>query len=322
MTDVFLSYASEDREQAGQLASALGSLGWSVWWDRKIIAGQAFDQAIERELETARCVVVLWSAHSTTSEWVKNEAAVASERGVLVPALIDSVKLPLEFRRKQTAELLGWNGDATHPGFLALCEGVVNAMGHAAPPRIAGAAPRPAPPPRPRWMLPAAVAAVAVLLGLGLYAAGPWRAAPTAPVDDVAAAPKPPPAATESPAVVAPPVVVEKPAPVEAPAPPAASAPGLADLVVGTYHGDVIADSRGASRSDIEVTITRLDRATVRVSSDDRRMGTVDIHLTRNGNQIFAADGNTPFIVDLDRSPPSLVLDPRSELAYRGIRRP
>ena len=37
---------------------------------------------------------------------------------------------------------------------------------------------------------------------------------------------------------------------------------------------------------------------------------------------IFAADGNTPFIVDLDRSPPSLVLDPRSELAYRGIRRP
>eukprot|EP01041_Mallomonas_annulata_P038753 gene38753-62313_t len=139
MTDVFLSYASEDREQAGQLASALGSLGWSVWWDRKIIAGQAFDQAIERELESARCVVVLWSAHSTASEWVKNEAAVASERGVLVPALIDSVKLPLEFRRKQTAELMGWDGDAAHPGFLALCEGVANAMGSAAPAPPAGA---------------------------------------------------------------------------------------------------------------------------------------------------------------------------------------
>ena len=82
MSDVFLSYASEDRERAAQLARALGQQGWSVWWDRKIIAGQAFDQAIERELEAARAVVVLWSAHSIASEWVKNEAAVAAERGV------------------------------------------------------------------------------------------------------------------------------------------------------------------------------------------------------------------------------------------------
>jgi hypothetical protein len=58
MTDVFISYANEDRERAGRLANALESCGWSVWWDRKIIAGQAFDEAIERELETAKCVVV------------------------------------------------------------------------------------------------------------------------------------------------------------------------------------------------------------------------------------------------------------------------
>ncbi len=78
MADIFISYASDDRARVKPLAEALGRKGWSVWWDRKIIAGQAFDQAIERELETARCVVVLWSAHSTASEWVKNEAAVAS----------------------------------------------------------------------------------------------------------------------------------------------------------------------------------------------------------------------------------------------------
>lgn len=33
-------------------------------WDRKIIIGQAFDQAIERELENAKSVIVLWSEHS------------------------------------------------------------------------------------------------------------------------------------------------------------------------------------------------------------------------------------------------------------------
>jgi hypothetical protein len=81
VTDVFISYASEDRDRAAELASALGAFGCSVWWDRKIITGQAFDHAIERELETAKSVVVLWSRHSIESEWVRNEAAVASERG-------------------------------------------------------------------------------------------------------------------------------------------------------------------------------------------------------------------------------------------------
>ena len=91
MTDVFISYAKEDRGRARTLASALQARGWSVWWDRDIKAGQAFDVTIEHEIETAKCVVVLWSKHSIASEWVKNEAASASERGVLVPALIENV---------------------------------------------------------------------------------------------------------------------------------------------------------------------------------------------------------------------------------------
>ncbi len=129
MTDVFISYASEDRENAAKLASALETRGWSVWWDRKIIIGQSFDQAIEHELENAKSIVVLWSKHSISSEWVKNEAALAVERGMLVPALIDSVILPLEFRRKQTANLVGWNGNSMHEGFQSLCDGVAAKAG-------------------------------------------------------------------------------------------------------------------------------------------------------------------------------------------------
>jgi hypothetical protein len=169
MTDVFISYASEDRERARKLASALEARGWSVWWDRKIIAGQSFDQMIEHELETAKSVVVLWSKDSISSEWVKNEAAVASERGVLVPALIDNVKLPLEFRRKQTADLTGWDGDPSHGGFQALCEGI------AAKANISGVAPHQSTTPpglgfrwNRRWTL-GAIAAVTVALGFGAY---------------------------------------------------------------------------------------------------------------------------------------------------------
>jgi hypothetical protein len=110
VTDIFISYANEDRDRAETLASAFTALGWSVWWDLKIVTGQPFDHAIEVALEAAKCVVVLWSQHSIRSEWVKNEAAVAAERGVMVPAMIDDIKLPLEFRRRQTADLTDWMG--------------------------------------------------------------------------------------------------------------------------------------------------------------------------------------------------------------------
>src|SRR5262245_43510950 len=124
MADIFISYASQDRTRAKKLAGALEAKGFSVWWDRNIIAGQAYDEVIERELETATSVVVLWSKHSVISEWVKNEAQVAVERGRLVPALIDAVKPPLEFRRKQTVDLVGWDGDLGHPGLDTLHGGI------------------------------------------------------------------------------------------------------------------------------------------------------------------------------------------------------
>ena len=51
------------------------------------------------------------------------------QRGVLVPALIDNVKLPLEFSRRQTADLIGWEGDTSHAGFQALCDGIAGTAG-------------------------------------------------------------------------------------------------------------------------------------------------------------------------------------------------
>jgi hypothetical protein len=145
MTDVFISYATSDRERARGVANALSARGWSVWWDRKIRAGQTFDDVIERELDTAKHIVVLWSDASVASEWVKNEAAVAVQRGVLIPVLLDNVKIPLEFRRKQTADLVGWDGDSSHHGLQALFEALDGARPQSAPPPASPAAPnRPA----------------------------------------------------------------------------------------------------------------------------------------------------------------------------------
>src|SRR5215813_1705769 len=105
MGDIFLSYARADRAAAAHLVEELERHGWSVWWDRDIIAGTNFDQAIEKELEAARCVIVLWSAASVLSDWVRAEAAEAARRQALIPVLIEDVKVPLEFRRLQTLSL-------------------------------------------------------------------------------------------------------------------------------------------------------------------------------------------------------------------------
>jgi len=129
MADIFLSHASEDHERARVVAAALEARGWSVWWDRNIPAGKPFDEVIEHELEHAKSVVVLWSKASVLSEWVRNEATSAAKRGVLLPAQIDAVQLPLEFRRKQTVDLVEWSGDDSHVGFKQLCEGISLAAG-------------------------------------------------------------------------------------------------------------------------------------------------------------------------------------------------
>jgi len=184
LADIFISYASEDRERARTLAMALEAKSWSVWWDKKIIAGQAFDQAIEHEIGAAKSVVVLWSVDSVSSEWVKNEAAAAAEQGKLVPALIDDVKLPLEFRRRQTVNLVDWSGDPSHEGFKSLCDGISTT--------ITGTAPHLSvtpPPPGLRWTRAwtlAAIAALAFALLFGAYRAGLFQDHQSTPVSQLA----------------------------------------------------------------------------------------------------------------------------------------
>ena len=124
MDEVFVSYASKDRECARLLAQALGARGWSVWWDREIPLGKSFDEVIEQALAGAKCVIVLWSAVSVRSEWVRNEASEGKRRGILVPVFIEHVEAPLAFRLLNGADLSEWSGDAGDGEFARLVERV------------------------------------------------------------------------------------------------------------------------------------------------------------------------------------------------------
>ena len=70
MADIFLSYTEKDRDIARRVAAMLGSAGWTVWWDRRIPAGESWRSVLEQALQNMRCMIVLWSAHSIESEWM------------------------------------------------------------------------------------------------------------------------------------------------------------------------------------------------------------------------------------------------------------
>jgi hypothetical protein len=136
MSDIFISYAREDRDKAKTFAELFQQQDWSVWWDRSIPPGRSFDEVIEEALGSAKCVVVLWSKNSASSDWVKSEAAEGLQRKILVPVRIGSANVPLEFRRLQTVDLSDWKGDAGHPelgGFLEAVAANIKGVVHRPP---------------------------------------------------------------------------------------------------------------------------------------------------------------------------------------------
>lgn len=129
MSDIFISYAREDKGRVEILANALQANGWSVWWDPHIPIGKRFDQVIEEALTEAKCIIVVWSNHSISSPYVRAEANEGIDRQVLLPVMIEEVKIPLVFRQIQTARLVDWHGSAEDPEFEKLVKDIEVTLG-------------------------------------------------------------------------------------------------------------------------------------------------------------------------------------------------
>lgn len=130
MADVFISYSSEDRDRVRPLAQALEAKGLSVWWDRALAAGDDYSQVIQKALDEARAVIVVWSRNSVDSPWVRDEAARARDTKRLTPILLDRVSIPMGFGAINAEDFTDWNGSQNaaqvallHTALVAKLEG-------------------------------------------------------------------------------------------------------------------------------------------------------------------------------------------------------
>lgn len=162
MADIFVSYSREDAARAALIVDGLRAEGLDVWWDQGLGTGSIWREQIDKNLSSARLVVVLWSNASVRSKFVRDEAGVAEERGVLCPVLIDALRPPLGFGEVQTTDLVGWMGARGDPAWRHFATSLRAKLdGHAPPERRA---PRPR---HPLWpFVFRMVAAVAAVLSI------------------------------------------------------------------------------------------------------------------------------------------------------------
>jgi len=190
MADVFISYAREDRARAEQVARGLEALGLEPFWDTDIPPGQTWADYIEGKLAACKAVVVLWSEHSTKSQWVREEARMGRDKSKLIPALIDGSQMPFGFGEVQAANLSSWNGDLNSAEWTRFANAVHAAARDGAAAPTARAAPPstpyrplPNPPPQPAYAASAPSGEAENLSPIGyiqkclrLYANGKGRA--------------------------------------------------------------------------------------------------------------------------------------------------
>lgn len=123
MARIFLSYAREDEPVAQRLAAALSG-DHDVWWDRKLSGGSVYHRAIEEALDRSDRVLVLWSAHSVLSSWVRDEAEAGRDSGKYLPATIDGTPPPIGFRQFHTLDLSAWTAGGGDGALAALGQAI------------------------------------------------------------------------------------------------------------------------------------------------------------------------------------------------------
>lgn len=133
MADVFLSYARVDRAIAEQVKAGLEAAGLSVFFDVEgLDGGDVFPDVLDREVKGAGAVVSLWSQHSLSRPWVKQECSIGLKRKCLVPLAIEALgelDVPVAFEGLQQIDFTGFHGRTDSPEWRKLMRSLSRTLG-------------------------------------------------------------------------------------------------------------------------------------------------------------------------------------------------
>jgi hypothetical protein len=101
VADIFLSSSDADAAAAARLAQGLAREGY----------------ALAGAIEGARAVIVLWSEAAARSAQVRADAERARSARTLVQLSADGRRPPMPFSQLHFVSLVGWQGEADHPGW-------------------------------------------------------------------------------------------------------------------------------------------------------------------------------------------------------------
>ena len=106
MSDIFLSYATDDRDRVRPLVEQLEARGYTVWSDTRIGVGSSFDREIQKQLDAAACVLVVWSELSVESEM----AVTASlDEDLILQLLLNLLDNAIKYTESGGSVVTGWN---------------------------------------------------------------------------------------------------------------------------------------------------------------------------------------------------------------------
>ncbi len=109
---IFISHSMKDEDWARKLTEALTSFDVFVWSDKKIAAGQPWRAEIQKALSSSQVILVLISANSLASEYIRDEWSEVLKQSwedpkkVLVPVVLNKgVEVPGFLEHRQALNL-------------------------------------------------------------------------------------------------------------------------------------------------------------------------------------------------------------------------
>ncbi len=115
--DVFVSYSHEDLEWVSGFAARLADEGLRVARDEVFLQpGDVLVHAVEQAIRDSAHGILVFSAASVTSGWVRQEYSALMQRSIeegrrFIPVVIDDVELPGFAATRSYVDFRGVSGD-------------------------------------------------------------------------------------------------------------------------------------------------------------------------------------------------------------------